>query len=197
MPQEEASEKIPLKPDVESPAATSKALEPPAPPKKEVTFEEQIQQPKSPGTPPRRTKKTPGTTKQFGIKSTTRVKDWWDRIRSPAGGLREEDCLHLSDDDIDSGLMKLHLNMSHAPKTEMLKMLRIGKARSRALQRCQQFECSECQRLVPPRIQRPVKLPRTSSFNQILGIDLLEVKLTDGSRITGVNMTDEYTSFLV
>ncbi len=103
----------------------------------------------------------------------------------------------MCDRDIDAGLRKLHLNMSHAPVSEMMKMLKLGKARSRAFSRCKEFSCDECQRLAPPRIQRPVKLPRTTSFGQVLGIDLFEVRLSDGSRVTGVNMIDAFTSFQV
>ena len=103
----------------------------------------------------------------------------------------------MSDHDIDVGLMKLHVNMGHAPPSEMAKLLRLGKARARAIDRCMKFTCDECERIREPRISRGVKLRRTREFGEALGMDLIEMALSDNSKITGVNMVDEYTSFQV
>ena len=53
----------------------------------------------------------------------------------------------MSDHDLDAGLMKLHVNMGHAPRNEMVKLLRLGKARARAIDRCKKFVCDECERM--------------------------------------------------
>ena len=133
-----------------------------------------------------------------GFRSTTRVKDWYDKIKST--GPRPQDIPGwdgISDHDLDIGLMKLHVNMGHAPPTEMAKLLRLGKARARAIDRCRTFTCDECERIKEPRVSRPVKMRRTREFGQVLGLDLIELALADESRITGVNMVDEYTSYQV
>ena len=75
----------------------------------------------------------------------TRLRDWWDRIRSDGCGASEgelpEDVVEtppsgpdcVSDKDIQLGLWRLHVNTGHGSKEEMLRSLRLGKARSRAI----------------------------------------------------------------
>ncbi len=73
----------------------------------------------------------------------TRLKDWWERARGmpgtelDGGGLSlEEQHAEISDADLAAGLRRLHVNLGHATKEEMGRVLRLGHARPRAVDRC-------------------------------------------------------------
>ena len=70
----------------------------------------------------------------------------------------------------------------------MLRCLRSGKARARAVKLCKEFVRDECEMYRTPRVSRVSALRRATHFNQIVGIDLFETGLCDGARVTGVNI---------
>lgn len=107
-------------------------------------------------------KRTPGSGKQEGIRSGTRLKDWWERVR------QDPECGEISDEDIDAGLWKLHCSIGHGSREDMLRMLRIGKAWQRVISRCRQSSCDECARQKAPRIWRPVTVKKTRQFGDRL-----------------------------
>jgi hypothetical protein len=91
-------------------------------------------------------------------------------------------------EDVTLGLRRLHVNMGHARQDDMMRVLRLGKARSKALEACRNFFCPECAHQTAPRIQRTSKPRRTSFFGEEVAIDLLEVLLPDRTPVTGVIM---------
>ena len=99
--------------------------------------------------------------------------------------------------DIMMGLKKLHVNSGHCSVDDMYRMLKLGKARTRALQLCNKFRCSECERHQAPKISRTVKPKSTTHFGEKLGFDVIEMQLSDGTKISGLNMLDVHTTFQV
>ena len=129
------------------------------------------------------------------LRASTRIKDWWDRMKKAA--VQPELEGSLTDGDIDQGLWKLHVNMGHASKGDMLKMMNIGNGCERAKQRCRHFECDECARHKAPRVQRSSKVRSTKAFRDRLGLDLIEVELTCGAKIGCLNIVDHHTRFQI
>ena len=99
--------------------------------------------------------------------------------------------------DIMMGLKKLHVNSGHCSVDDMYRMLKLGKARTRALQLCKKFRCAECERHQAPKISRNVKPKSTTHFGEKLGFDVIEMQLNDGTKISGLNMLDVHTTFQV
>ena len=111
----------------------------------------------------------------------TRMKDWWERVRGKpdmplnADNTTKESCHgEISDEDIKLGLKHVHENLGHRTKDELCRMLRLGKARERALQLAKEFKCDECERHKGPRLSRSVKVRRTHRFNEEVMLDLIE-----------------------
>lgn len=112
----------------------------------------------------------------------------------PSGGV-------MTDDDIIAGLKKLHEGMGHASRDDMLRALRLGRARGRAVRLCRTFQCPECPRQVRPRVPKVTQPRRTTHFAQELGMDLIEIALKEHSGrtvpIAGLNMVDAHTGFQI
>ena len=103
----------------------------------------------------------------------------------------------MTDADIQDGLKKLHEAMGHAPKEDMMRALRLGKARARALRLCRNFSCPECPRMIRPKLPRSVQPKKTKNFGDEVGLDLIEVTLLEGGKqttqVSGLNMVDAHT----
>ena len=66
----------------------------------------------------------------------------------------------------------MHLNMGHLSKEQMLSMLKAAGAREGVLKFVKEkFECSYCMRQRKPVERRHATIPRTFSFNRIIGLD--------------------------
>lgn len=107
----------------------------------------------------------------------------------------------MTDQDIIDGLKKLHEAMGHAPKQDMLRALRLGHARARAIKLCREFDCPECPRHARPQLHRTVQPRRTTHFGEEVGLDLLEVTIDEGdgrtTGVAGLNIVDSHTGVQV
>lgn len=99
--------------------------------------------------------------------------------------------------EVMEGLRKLHVNCGHASKGDMLRMLKCGKARARALALCREFKCRQCDEHAAPKISRSVKPRNTTHFGERVGFDLVDLELCDGTKITGLNMVDTHTTLQI
>ena len=136
------------------------------------------------------------------MRSSTRIKDWWENIRSDQCGKHDPDkeaCIDglpdevVGDGEMENrntmmGLKKLHVNSGHCSVDDTYRMWKLGKARTRALQLCKKFRCAECDRHQAPKISRTVKPKSTTHFGEKLGFDVIEMQLSDGAKICGLNM---------
>ncbi len=97
---------------------------------------------------------------RLSSRKVTRVRDWWHRIRNAdeAGPLEDDIPLGqtsvegaMTDEDIIHMLKKFLEGMGHAPREDMLRALRLGRARGGAIRLCREFDWPECPRQVRPR----------------------------------------------
>ena len=69
-------------------------------------------------------------------------------------------------------LYRLHANTGHAPKPQMLMMLKAAGAKDNIMKFVQEkFQCDQCMHQKRPIQHKQVAFPKTLSFNDILGID--------------------------
>eukprot|EP00971_Amphidinium_carterae_P344931 6485618-Amphidinium_carterae.1 len=75
-------------------------------------------------------------------------------------------------------IRRIHVNLGHPPLTELLRALRLAKVRpGLRLWVKNKFYCEECHMNKRPSLKRPSMLPRSYSFNRVIGIDCLEIKV--------------------
>eukprot|EP00971_Amphidinium_carterae_P121450 2405052-Amphidinium_carterae.1 len=73
---------------------------------------------------------------------------------------------------------KIHVNLGHPPMNELLRALRLAKVRAGLrLWAKHKFYCEECQQNKKPALKRPSMLPRAYTFNRVIGIDCVELKV--------------------
>eukprot|EP00971_Amphidinium_carterae_P336232 6472477-Amphidinium_carterae.2 len=86
-------------------------------------------------------------------------------------------------------IRKIHVNLGHPPLTELLRALRLAKVRvGLRLWVKNKFYCEECHLNKKPSLRRPSMLPRSYTFNRVIGIDCLEIKTGSLSGEHYVNM---------
>ena len=102
-------------------------------------------------------------------------------------------------------LHRLHANLGHLPRPQLLMTLKAAGAKESILQYVQdQFECEQCVRQKRPIPHKQVTFPRTFSFNQYLGIDFFYISFMDkthaflnvicqGTNFQQVGMLTNYT----
>eukprot|EP00435_Cladocopium_sp_Y103_P028304 s1227_g7.t1 len=77
-------------------------------------------------------------------------------------------------------LHRLHANTGHAPREQMLMMLKAAGAKESVLKYTQhQFHCGQCMRQKRPVTHKQVAFPRTFSFNHIIGVDFFYISFQD------------------
>eukprot|EP00971_Amphidinium_carterae_P122614 2427689-Amphidinium_carterae.1 len=77
-----------------------------------------------------------------------------------------------------SVIRRMHVNLGHPPNNELLRALRLAKVRpGLRLWVKNKFYCEECHLNKKPALKRPSMLPRAYTFNIVLGIDCLEMKV--------------------
>ena len=103
----------------------------------------------------------------------------------------------MEDSEIEEGLKRLHEGLGHAPRETMLRMLKMGNARCRALDACRRFVCADCPRHAGPKLHRRVRPKYTTHFGEEVCGDLLEVRLADGEKIAALNLVDRHTGFQI
>ena len=87
-------------------------------------------------------------------------------------------------------VQNIHNNCGHPRKGELLRALRLSRARPEVLDNVRrEFECPACAaKGQPPKLPLPAAVPRTFHFNETLGVDLFEIESSDGSIIVFCNM---------
>ena len=76
-------------------------------------------------------------------------------------------------------LLEIHRGLGHPQPNELGRALRNAGVRRNLIRwATQEMRCPVCESRVKPLARRPAALPRTLKFNQVVGIDLVEVKIT-------------------
>ena len=109
-----------------------------------------------------------------------------------------EDCPREVDSKLQNSLARLHVNMGHAPKAELVRMLAAaGNLSKRVLTGLDCLRCGSC---IRTRIPRP---PPTSSsasihtgfFGEVLQSDIVYVRLITGEAVPVIGISDEATAY--
>ena len=99
--------------------------------------------------------------------------------------------------ELKMAIRRVHENLGHARKPDMLRALRISRASAQAIRAARLFKCSQCPRLEQPKIPRPSRLPQIDEFNVMVGFDVFEEKDADGCDWTFLSMLCLGASFHV
>ena len=74
-------------------------------------------------------------------------------------------------------LLRAHVNLAHPPIGELCRALRNGRCRRGVVRWVKRhFKCPECEARPMPRTRRAAALPKCFRFNQVCGIDTIEVR---------------------
>eukprot|EP00959_Pyramimonas_sp_CCMP1952_P436448 9139233-Pyramimonas_sp.AAC.1 len=99
--------------------------------------------------------------------------------------------------DLKVAIRRLHENLGHAPKIEMLRALRISRASEAAIKACRLFSCEHCERTRRPLLAKPSKLPSVDEFNVVVGFDTFAEKDADQAEWQFLNIVCLGCSFQV
>lgn len=102
----------------------------------------------------------------------------------PPGEDIDDEVQKLADADADEPterqkreLLKIHRGLGHPQPSELGRALRnVGVKRNLIRWATQEMRCPVCEARVKPLARRPATLPRTLQFNQVVGVDLVELK---------------------
>ncbi|CAK8995053.1 Retrovirus-related Pol polyprotein from transposon TNT 1-94 [Includes: Protease, partial [Durusdinium trenchii] len=87
-------------------------------------------------------------------------------------GTLQRDSSVLLTEEQKKKILRMHLNMGHLSKEQMLSMLKAAGAREGVLKFVKEkFGCTYCMRQRKPVERRHATIPRTFSFNRIIGLD--------------------------
>ncbi|CAE8678310.1 unnamed protein product [Polarella glacialis] len=82
--------------------------------------------------------------------------------------------------ELKAAVIRVHENLGHPKRPELLRALRISRASEAALRAARLFRCNTCPRVVRPHIARPSKLPTVDEFNVVTGFDCFSCKDAGG-----------------
>ena len=92
---------------------------------------------------------------------------------------------------------RVHTNLGHPPRDRLLRAFRSAGALPQVLDYIRhEFKCDDCDMRQKTDVRRKATLPRTYSFNKILGIDVFYVKWQD-QKVPILNMIDLGTSYQI
>ena len=94
-------------------------------------------------------------------------------------------------------LRRVHQNLGHPRREDLVRHLRLAGASDVALKAAQSLECQTCRRHVRPPPRRPGKLVRPLDFNQDVGLDLMYLYTVDNAKITVLSMLDHASGYHV
>ena len=110
--------------------------------------------------------------------------------------LATEEEKSASDEKLIAVLRRLHNNLGHPSKGELIRVLKHGQASERALALAAKLSCSTCESLKAPAIPNPAAVSHVSVFNHKIGID---VKHLQGWRVNhkirALNIVDYASNF--
>ena len=89
-------------------------------------------------------------------------------------------------------IQNIHNNCGHPSKEELLRALRLSRARPEVLHYVRrEFECAaSAPKGHPPKPRLPAALPRTFRFNETLGLDLFEIESPSATWCVGARCTN-------
>eukprot|EP00435_Cladocopium_sp_Y103_P012135 s282_g3.t1 len=97
-----------------------------------------------------------------------------------------------------SVLKRIHTNLGHPHNSTLVRQLAQANASPVALMGARALKCAVCDRLRPPRQQRPSKsMPVTRRFNERVMLDLVFVKDMSGETFTFLNQVDDATTYQI
>ncbi|CAE6950397.1 GIP [Symbiodinium sp. CCMP2592] len=96
---------------------------------------------------------------------------------------------------IQSSLRRLHQNLGHPKKDDLVRHLRLAGCEEAVLKAAKGMRCQVCDSTSGPRIARPSATPRMYDFNDCVGVDLLRHHDVDDNRHTFLSMVDWGTSY--
>ena len=97
-----------------------------------------------------------------------------------------------------SVLKRVHTNLGHPHNSTLVRQLAQANATPMALMGARALKCAVCDRLRPPRQQRPSKsVPITRRFNERVMLDLIFVKDMTGETFTFLNQVDDATTYQI
>jgi hypothetical protein len=97
-----------------------------------------------------------------------------------------------------SVLKRVHTNLGHPHNSTLVRQLAQANATPMALMGARALKCAVCDRLQPPRQQRPSKsVPITRRFNERVMLDLIFVKDMTGETFTFLNQVDDATTYQI
>ena len=92
-------------------------------------------------------------------------------------------------------MRKFHLNLGHPSKADLLRTLKVARARPEILEFVKhKCECEQCKSSAKPLWRRRAHLPETFHFNRLVALDLFYVSVLQESRPV-LNVVDIGTSF--
>lgn len=91
-------------------------------------------------------------------------------------------------------VQKLHVNLGHPPRDRLLRALRSAGALLDYVQK--EDECDDCRMKHRPDVRRKAQLPRTFSFNKIVGVDFFYIRWQNWN-LAIMNIIDLGTSYQI
>ena len=128
------------------------------------------------------------------------TQDWAPPIR-PKGSRHSDEIWFEGVDDsncpraIRSSVARMHVNFSHMPKQDMLKLLSSQGAKQSVLSACNALRCAVCDRSKRPKSAHPSQPPRLGQFCDRIMIDIFQVALTDGKNYKLLGIIDLATLY--
>ncbi len=98
-------------------------------------------------------------------------------------------------------LLKLHKNLGHPQKPEMVRFLRAARVKNEIIRWfAKKFTCEVCESRAHPKVARPTTIPRSYQPNRVLGMDLIYITDIGGGarpQFPALSMIDWGTNFQV
>ncbi len=96
-------------------------------------------------------------------------------------------------------VLKLHKNLGHPQKPEMVRFLRAARVKSEIIRRfAKEFACEICESRAHPKVARPTTIPRSYQPNRVLDLDLIYITDIGGGarpQFPALSMVDNLRKF--
>jgi hypothetical protein len=96
---------------------------------------------------------------------------------------------------VRAAVRKLHRQFGHPARSVLAQVMRAGKARAEYIAALRYFHFDACRDCAPVPQTSKVSLPQGYAFNQEVGVDVLEVKDSEGNLYLMLNIVRTSTSF--
>ena len=100
------------------------------------------------------------------------------------------------DEGVKSALVRLHKNLGHPSNSDLVRLLKHAQASERAMTMARQLHCDFCLTQGKPRVPLPAQVDRPQSFNQVVGIDVKNLKgWKPNQTIKALNVVDHASNY--